>query len=84
MPIVKDDTVRFIKLSQVKRTHNISVSTITRLQMADPTFPRLIQLSPRCKLINVDALDAWLLAQSEKAAKPSLRGAAEVARAEAA
>lgn len=60
---VPDADAQYIKLSHVKKTHDLSANTVLRLHETDPTFPRLVVLSPKCKLLNVTELNAWLKAQ---------------------
>lgn len=50
-----------------------------RLQDTDPTFPRLVVLSPKCKLISVTELNAWIKAQEGKPRGNAIRKAADEA-----
>lgn len=64
---------QYIKLSKVSISHGLSPGSVLRLQEADPTFPRLVVLSPKCKLINVTELNDWLKAQEANPKDSAIR-----------
>ena len=73
----------YVRLSQVQRTHGIGVSTAKRLIRIDPTFPRVVRLSPRLALLDSAALTAWVEAQRGKPAR-DIRAATEAVELESA
>lgn len=68
----------YISLADAARLSNLSTASIARLEIADPTFPRIARISNRKCLIKMAELEVWIDAQAGK--KPeSLRGRAAAA-----
>lgn len=52
-----------LHLKTASAVAGISKATIYRKAKADPTFPRLVKVGPRCTRIRAGDLTAWLAAQ---------------------
>lgn len=73
---IRAEAPLYISLAEAAHLTNLSTSSITRLEVADPTFPRISRISNRKCLIRRADLEVWIDAQAGK--KPdSLRGRAE-------
>jgi hypothetical protein len=70
---------KFVTLAEAGRITSMSPNSFNRLEIVDETFPRIARISPRKALINLEDLEAWIVAQVGKKALP-IRERAEAAQ----
>lgn len=58
-------TSSFLRLKEAASYLGISRQTLWRLGISDPTFPRMIIISARCKGYRREALHEWLKAKEQ-------------------
>jgi len=73
----------FVSMNEAARLCSLSKSTLVRLEVSDPTFPRICRISDRKSIINLAALEGWIAVNSG-VRRGSVRGAAEAAQKEVA
>ena len=64
---------RLLSRAEAAALIGASPSTVKRLELTDPTFPRGVQISPRRIGYRADLLTAWIEARPRRAAGASLR-----------